>query len=215
MFLLVFLVLGGAWLGFWVVHKLVLTEDGSIDIGVANFVAWSIRIFASVMILQSSVDPLLAAEALICGILLSSILRKITRPRFVRHLYKSVKLCRPDKSNHRYQTYSSPVADFYGSRPNNKAPYSTPIRGSSRTSPRQLSDSGTFYSTYHDTPERREFSKDEWEKFSRESTKKALEGLVSSPDFSKWAVAHADRITLAPKKETADHPRRWTWLPWL
>ena len=51
-FLLVFLVIAGAWLGFWVVHKLVLTEDGNIDVGVSHFVAWSIRILASVMILQ-------------------------------------------------------------------------------------------------------------------------------------------------------------------
>ncbi|GMP31245.1 hypothetical protein CsSME_00005542 [Camellia sinensis var. sinensis] len=54
-----FLHLLRAWLGFWVVRKR------------------SIRIIASVMILQSSVDPLLAAEALL----------RITRTRFIRHLY--------------------------------------------------------------------------------------------------------------------------------
>ena len=41
-----------AWLGFWVVHKLVLTEDGSVDISTAQFVAWAIRILAAIMILQ-------------------------------------------------------------------------------------------------------------------------------------------------------------------
>ena len=51
-FLLAFVVLIGAWLGFWAVRKLVLTEDGSIDTGVAQFVAWSFRIVASSMILQ-------------------------------------------------------------------------------------------------------------------------------------------------------------------
>ena len=51
-FLLLFLVIAGAWLGFWVVRKLVLTEDGLIDIGVSHFVAWSIRMIAAVMILQ-------------------------------------------------------------------------------------------------------------------------------------------------------------------
>lgn len=50
--LLVFLVIAGAWLGFWVVRKLVLTNDGSIDSGVSHFVTWSIGIVASVMILQ-------------------------------------------------------------------------------------------------------------------------------------------------------------------
>ncbi|GMP31235.1 hypothetical protein CsSME_00005536 [Camellia sinensis var. sinensis] len=79
-----FLHLLRAWLGFCVVRKLVLTEDGLIDIGVSKFVAWSIRIIASVMILQSSADPLLAAEALLCGV----VVRRITRSRFIRHLYK-------------------------------------------------------------------------------------------------------------------------------
>lgn len=51
-FLLVFVVIAGAWLGFWVVRKLVLTEDGSVDTSTSRFVAWSIRILAVVMILQ-------------------------------------------------------------------------------------------------------------------------------------------------------------------
>ncbi|KAI7728787.1 hypothetical protein M8C21_015523 [Ambrosia artemisiifolia] len=71
-FLLAFVVLCGAWLGFWAVRKLVLTEDGSIDTGVAQFVAWSIRIVASCMILQCSVDPLLAVAALVCGVVIPS-----------------------------------------------------------------------------------------------------------------------------------------------
>ena len=68
-------------------------------------------------------------------------------------------------------------------------------------SPRQLTDSEAFYSTFHTTPYRRKISKDEWDKFTRDSTKKALENLVSSPDFNIWAAAHADRLTLAPNKE--------------
>lgn len=55
-FLLAFVGLSGAWLGFWAVRKLVLTEDGSIDTGVAQFVAWSFRIVASSMILQVHLD---------------------------------------------------------------------------------------------------------------------------------------------------------------
>jgi len=51
-FLLTFVAIVGAWLGFWVVHKLVLTEDGSVDINTAQFVAWALRILAAIMILQ-------------------------------------------------------------------------------------------------------------------------------------------------------------------
>lgn len=77
----------------------------------------------------------------------------------------------------------------------------------------QPSNSGAYYSSFHSTPERWKFSKDEWNKFTKESTKKALEELVSSPDFSKWAVANAERITLSPNEETAVRPRRW--LSWF
>jgi hypothetical protein len=53
-FLLAFVALTGAWMGFWVVRKLVLTEEGSVDISTSHFVAWSIRLLAAVMILQVS-----------------------------------------------------------------------------------------------------------------------------------------------------------------
>lgn len=76
-----------------------------------------------------------------------------------------------------------------------------------------LSEKDTYYSTFHKTPEQKKLSKDEYDKITKDTTKKAMEELVSSPDFSKWAVAHADRITLAPKKETTARQRRWyQWL---
>ncbi|KAL6498195.1 hypothetical protein OROGR_028592 [Orobanche gracilis] len=206
MLLLVFLVISGAWLGFWVVRKLVLAEDGSIDIGVSYFVTWSIRIVASVMILQSSVDPLLAVEALVGGIVVSS-----WNPKVVYRMRK--KLCRLNKINLRelLDPYSRVVKDPSISAPYTKAPYTARVPGSTLTSdsPKRLSDTKTFYSTFHENPDRKKFTKDEWESFTRESTRKALAGLVSSPDFSRWAVAHADRIILAPKKEISDKRRRW------
>lgn len=213
-FLLLFLILAGAWLGFWVVRKLILTEDGSIDIGVSNFVAWSIWIFGAVMILQSSVDPLLAAVNLICGILISFVSGKMNLQRFVCYLHKK------DKSKHRrtQNPDSSPIEDSYSELTIQRPRYSAYVRPQSRpftTTPcsnrtQPMTDSEPFYySTFHSTPERRKFSKEEWEKFTRESTKNALEGLVSSPDFSKWAVTHADRITLIPRKDSVEQPRRW------
>lgn len=51
-FLLLCLILVGAWLGYWGVHKLVLCEDGSVDESVAYCMNWSIWIFSAVMILQ-------------------------------------------------------------------------------------------------------------------------------------------------------------------
>ncbi|WOL15832.1 nuclear envelope integral membrane protein 1 isoform X2 [Canna indica] len=50
--LLVCLVIAGAWFGYWGVHKLVLTEEGSVDSGVAYFVEWATLILSAVLILQ-------------------------------------------------------------------------------------------------------------------------------------------------------------------
>ena len=51
-FILVGIVLTGAGLGFWMVRKFVISKDGSVDDGVAQFVKWGMRIIASTFILQ-------------------------------------------------------------------------------------------------------------------------------------------------------------------
>lgn len=212
-FLLLFLVIAGAWLGFWVVHKLVLADDGSIDSGVSHFVGWSIRFFASALILQSSVDPLLSGEAWICGVLISSILRRLCRPKYVLRFFKNLSQIDTSCLWESLDSYTSPIKGPYGSR-TFKENLNDTISPGSPLKPRSLlSEKDTFYSTFHNTPERKKPSKDEWDKLTKDTTKKAMEELVSSPDFSRWAVAHADRITLAPKKETTARQRRWyQWL---
>ncbi|GLT46816.1 hypothetical protein SLA2020_205460 [Shorea laevis] len=227
-FLLAFIVLAGAWLGFWAVRKLVLTEDGSVDISTSNFVAWSIWIFAVTMILQSSSDPLLALEALVSSIMVSKVLQRTTQLRFLRRLYK--KLFKFVKNIWR----SSEIPDFslsqnpydeyiykipYESKflqhqfkRSNLASRSSPVQGITTTSTSRLSDMDSYPSTFHMTPDRRKFTKEEFEKFTRESTEKAVDELVSSPDFSKWVAANADRITVTPGKSPASvssQPRRW------
>ncbi|XP_059282860.1 uncharacterized protein LOC132036520 [Lycium ferocissimum] len=212
-FLLLFLVIAGAWLGFWVVHKLVLAEDGSIDTGVSQFVGWSIRIVAAALVLQSSVDPLLSIEALICGILISSILRRLFRPKYVLRFFKNLSQIDMSYPWESQDSYTSPIKGPYDSRTFKRNLNDTISQGSPLKPRSFLSETDTFYSTFHDTPERKKLSKDEYDKLTKETTKKAMEELVSSPDFSKWAVAHADRITLAPKKEATARQKRWyQWL---
>nr|KJB48723.1 hypothetical protein B456_008G083300 [Gossypium raimondii] len=232
MFLLGFLVLAGAWLGFWVVRKLVLTEDGSIDISTSYFVAWTIRIVAAIMMFQSSMDPILAVEAFLSGIMLSSVLCKVTRLRFLRRVYKKLfKLAKvigrntqipdlsPDLYSHDEYTYRKPEDSNFLNRRSKHLPLAscnTSLLGTTKTSPSQLSDTDSFPSIFHNTPERRNFSKGEWEKFTRDSTKRAVEELVSSPDFSKWAAANAERITVTPRSSSSSasaRSRRW-WFLW-
>ncbi|KAI3423176.1 uncharacterized protein J3R85_011306 [Psidium guajava] len=219
-FLLAFLVLTGAWLGFWVVRKLVLTEDGSVDVSTSHFVAWSIRVLAAVMILQCSLDPILALAALISGIATSYMIRRIGRLRFIRRLYRKL-LSSPKKYDRTPQNMGSSVLqDSYDEKSRSKmsspAFYNSPLQGS-RTPPSQPSGPETYYSTFHTTPDRKRYSDDEWKKITKEYTKKSLEELVSSPDFSKWAVANAERITLAPINNNASTSwatRLRSLLPW-
>uniref|UniRef100_A0A7C9CQH4 Uncharacterized protein n=2 Tax=Opuntia streptacantha TaxID=393608 RepID=A0A7C9CQH4_OPUST len=231
-FFLLFISLAGAWLGFWAVRKLILTEDGSIDTTVSHFVAWSIWILGAVMILQCSLDPLLAAEALVSAIFVTSVLRRATRPRLLRRLYRKLggrghqKLRKSDLCLADGNKYVEHINDFHYYRsedvlPSPQSRWTTQV---SRCSAAKGSDKkplppyerDNFYSTYHKTPERRKYSDDELKAISKEYTKKGLEELVSSPEFSKWAVAHAERITLAPIEKERSHAGGWRrWFSWF
>ena len=51
-FLLVGFVLAGAAFGYWLVGKFVVADDGSVDVGVAQFVKWALRVVAVTFIFQ-------------------------------------------------------------------------------------------------------------------------------------------------------------------
>ncbi|KAE8704855.1 CCCH-type zinc fingerfamily protein with RNA-binding domain [Hibiscus syriacus] len=230
-FLLGFLVLAGAWLGFWVVRKLVLTEDGSIDISTSYFVACSIRIVAAIMMLQ--VVPLIVSlyYSQIHGRPALSFHQK---KLLIGKLFKLAKAIgrntqipdlSPNQDSHDEYKYDSPeYSNFLEQRSNpfhlascnttlqeNKC-FLCPLLQELPRHSNRLSDTDSFPSIIHNTPERRNFSKGGWEKFTRDSTKKAVEELVSLPDFSKWAAANDERITVTPKSSSGTasaRPRRW------
>ncbi|RID59221.1 hypothetical protein BRARA_F02464 [Brassica rapa] len=221
----VFLSLAGAFFGFWTVRKLVLTEDGSIDMSTSLFVSWSIRIIAAVLILQSSVDPLLAGGALISVILISSSLKKISRLKFILRLYEiPLNLLLGIWEAIRYAevpTVPGYLHDFMQKSPDasefgNRVTFASPSGGISGMRQSPPSESDTFPSSFHKTPERSKLSKEEWKKLTKDSTTKAVKELVSSPGFSVWAAANADRISVTPRKESGsresgstNRPRRW------
>ncbi|ONK59815.1 uncharacterized protein A4U43_C08F11100 [Asparagus officinalis] len=223
-FLLVCLVLAGAWFGYWGVRKLVLTDDGLVDSEVSYFVEWAILIFAAVMILQSSLDTLLAAEALIFAIVTTAVARIHGKWRFFRRLFKGTW-----RGVHAIQDRTSPMSYFSDypypvqksgstlhrarARSLKSTSYSFPTQGVNKT-PEVLSEPGTYYSTFHKTPERKRFSKEEWEQFTKENTREALRELVSSPDFNKWAMDNAERITLTPPNANIRQrkQRRFLWF---
>lgn len=227
-FVTVAIVLTGAWFGFWGVRKFVLSEDGGVDFGTAQFVKWAIRILAVVTILQSSHDLFFALLAVVAGIISTSSIRgiqhrclssgpsdlsltvnqnvwrrKVTKgylnqaqaqfltniPNAVseRRYFQANSLQRNPRST--YSSLSSPRQGLFLTSPKNSPSSSASI------------DRQDYYSTFHTTPRRKQFSKEDWEVFTKESTRKAMSELVSKPAFSDWVVAHADRINVAPDEE--------------
>jgi len=59
-----------------------------------------------------------------------------------------------------------------------------------------------YYSTFHKTRNRKKFTKQEWDEFTRESTKQALAEWAASPEFTDWIVEHADRIQVLPSESS-------------
>lgn len=61
-----------------------------------------------------------------------------------------------------------------------------------------------YYSTFHKTGKRKRFTKQEWEDFTRDSTREAVGELAASPEFTDWIIEHADRIKLIPSESSED-----------
>ncbi|XP_066346557.1 uncharacterized protein [Miscanthus floridulus] len=206
-FVLVCVILAGAWFGYWGVRKLVLAEDGSVDEGVAYFVEWAILIISAVMILQSSLDYLFAFAALVFCVSIKAIARIEGKSKVLRYIFRGLSdgtSSNPSRYGDLDEDYSSMnggrqdgFGKLHGGYQRLTPRRNSPFAGSAKTSSPGVARD-TFYSTFHTTPERRKFSEEEYEAFTREETKKAMKQLLSSPDFNRWALANADRISVAP-----------------
>ncbi|XP_066361015.1 uncharacterized protein [Miscanthus floridulus] len=86
-FVLVCVILAGAWFGYWGVRKLVLAEDESVGEGVAYFVEWAILIISAVMILQSSLDYLFAFAAIVFCVIIKVIARIEGKSKVLRYIF--------------------------------------------------------------------------------------------------------------------------------
>ncbi|KAF0921890.1 hypothetical protein E2562_020504 [Oryza meyeriana var. granulata] len=190
-FLLVSVILAGAWFGYWGVRKLVLTEEGSVDAGVAYFVEWAILIISAVMILQSSLDYLFAFSALVFCTIVKAVSRIEGKSRFLRCLSRGFSKIIPTSYEGLDEEYSS----MNGSHQDGFSK----LHGSRKTLSQGLA-TDSYYSTFHTNPERRKFSEEEYAAFTREETNKAMKQLISSPDFNSWALANVDRISVTPQR---------------
>ncbi|CAE6261721.1 unnamed protein product [Arabidopsis arenosa] len=176
-------------------------------------------------IFRSSVDPLLAGGALISVILMSSTLKKITRLKFLLRLYeiplnlllgiweaiRDADIPSVPGYLHDFMRKSPDASEF-----RNRVTFASPsggVNNGMRESP--PSESDTFPSSFHKTPERSQLTKEEWKKLTKDSTTKAVQELVSSPDFGKWAAVNADRISVTPRKGSSSTNRPRKWLRWF
>ncbi|XP_038978529.1 uncharacterized protein LOC120108871 [Phoenix dactylifera] len=139
---------------------------------------------------------------------------------FCRRMIKSINRTRartsPSKSSH--AEYSQFQGSGSGSaRPRarnlNQASCNSPVFGLTNRQPRLLFEE-SYYSTFHNTPERKKFSEEEWDMITKEHTNKALKELISSPDFNQWALANAERIVVTPPQDRKHEKRRriFGWL---
>uniref|UniRef100_A0A0A9CI07 Uncharacterized protein n=1 Tax=Arundo donax TaxID=35708 RepID=A0A0A9CI07_ARUDO len=204
-FLLVAIVLTGAGFGYWMVRRFILSKDGSVDAGIAQFVKWAMRVVATFFVMQSTLDPLLALVALaacwwVCSLFTARKVQKTmtlkqkqpkaSQPRYIQGSPNSpqVQFLSPSSRMDIARTASRSSATQYGwSNLANGGPVSTLTR---RVIPNQDED---HYSTFHNIQPRK-YSKKEWEDFTQESTRKALAECTATPEFAKWVADNAHRL---------------------
>lgn len=61
-----------------------------------------------------------------------------------------------------------------------------------------------YYSTFHKTGKGKRFTEQEWEDFTRDSTRQAVAELAASPEFTDWIIEHADRIKLLSSESSEE-----------
>ncbi|KAL3623903.1 hypothetical protein CASFOL_032719 [Castilleja foliolosa] len=230
-FLLVGIVLAGAGFGYWLVRKFVVAEDGSVDVGVAQFVKWALRVIAVTFIFQSTLDTPLATALVVSllGIYFSLTTLRWRGLGLWDFTYSGV------GSAQEYRKKRSNCAEFLSRsgiptpqrslwKGNKRSPAwsNSPVQGvvtptslrhatmspqNYRSTPPVLSGSTggrDYYSTFHTTPNRKKFSKEEWEDFTEESTRHALVDWASSPEVGDWLIKNANRIQLRPEGSSDD-----------
>ncbi|XP_068650857.1 uncharacterized protein [Aristolochia californica] len=210
-FVLVGIFLAGAALGYWIVRKFVLAEDGTVDVGTAYFVKWAMRVIAAVFFFQSTFDTLLAVFALssswiICSLITSKLLRSRRSMQLSHHVNRRLwqqRACQASANHKRaeFLSKSPKMGSVRGVLKNRRSPLlwsSSPSDGLNLSAPtRTTDDEQDYYSTFHKTPNRKRFSRREWDEFTDQSTRKALAEWASSPEFADWVVENADRINVA------------------
>ncbi|KAM1635655.1 hypothetical protein ACFX13_013964 [Malus domestica] len=208
-FLLVGIILAGAALGYWIVRKFVVSNDGTVDVGIAQFVKWAMRIIGTTSILQSTLDTPLAMGALVSYWI---ICKFITSLKWHLKSHQSGagsgslwlqkgKQVKGRQSRPEFLSRSSPQEKSWNSRKSLSAWSDSPVKGVMTPSSRAPNQQ-EYYSTFHKVQNRKKFTKKEWDDFTHESTRQALAEWAASPEVPNWLIEHADRIQLLPSESS-------------
>lgn len=120
-----------------------------------------------------------------------------TRGRATAKHARAEFLSRPGMTNRHRNLSNSPNS------PRSSAKWiDSPVKGLVSPPSTKTKDQQEFYSTFHKTPDRKKFSKQEWEDFTEESTRQALADWASSPEFTDWIVKNADRVKVLPDESS-------------
>ncbi|XP_075491904.1 uncharacterized protein LOC142530039 isoform X1 [Primulina tabacum] len=208
-FLAVGIVLAGAGFGYWLVRKFVVSEDGSVDVGVAQFVKWALRIIAVTFIFQSTLDTPLTMGLLVSFMVIYLSFTSMKWDSLWDHTYsgngslKGWKSGRLIKKRKRAEFLSRHGAKHSGGTiwesPRSVSPQlRSPLKVKGIPSPSggNVRSPSTYYSTFHKTPTRKKYSEEEWKEFTEASTRQAMAEWASSPEFTEWITKNADRIQL-------------------
>ncbi|KAL5209226.1 hypothetical protein ABZP36_004849 [Zizania latifolia] len=205
-FLLVAIVLTGAGFGYWMVRRFVLSKDGNVDAGIAQFVKWAMRVVAICFVMQSTLDPFLALVALVaswwvCSVFTASKTPKSMTPKQKQSKASSQLMFTEVSPNSRQVQFLSPSKRGFGRTTSNTSATqygwtNLPNGGlvsstlTKRVVPNRDED---HYSTFHKIQPWK-YSKQEWDDFTQKSTRKALLECTATPEFARWVADNAHRL---------------------
>ncbi|GBG74939.1 hypothetical protein CBR_g19453 [Chara braunii] len=224
----VLIFLSGAALGFWFVRRFILTPEGQLDLSTAEFVNWSIRFVACILLYMSSNDRILRFVILSTGVIAiiwQQRLKELRRRRKRRRQGHGIQ-SPPPKNNvlHSdgkqwspgggvgYASSPSPGMDSLHRRAQGQqTPYSAAAKTPSSVTPsgrvkttttpasRPLWEVRTYPSVIH-TPSRgrRNLTVEEYEHTAQECTRVQLASLFDKTDFKKWMLDNCNRVEITP-----------------
>lgn len=214
-FLLVAIVLTGAGFGYWMVRRFILSKDGSVDAGIAQFVKWAMRVVATFFIMQSTLDPLLALVALafswwLCSLLTTKKVQKTMTPKQKQSKVLSqqmltqglptgpkIQFLSPSKTGFGGTTSRTSATQYGRSNLANRGLVCSAL--AKRAVPNEDEDED-HYSTFHNIQPRK-YTKQEWEDFTQESTRKALAECTATPEFAQWVGDNARRLQVEKEED--------------